>query len=95
MIYSGYGSKVNSFEELPELLQEQLSNNVPLYKEAAKGFLYVEDITSWLSFQLHFEDYLAGKTFPFPAKSEDEETMTISDTHSTQDAETVTVGIAP
>ena len=95
MIYSGYGSKVNSFEELPELLQEQLNNNVPLYKEAPKAFLDVEDMTSWLSFQIHFEDYLAGKTFPLPAKSEDEETTTTQDDHSTQDAETVTVGIAP
>ena len=95
MIYSGYGGKVHSFDKLPELLQYQLNNNVPLYKEAPKGVLDVENMTSWLAFKLHFEDYLTGKTFPLPAKSEDEESTPTQDKHPTQDAEKFTIGIAP
>jgi hypothetical protein len=94
MIYSGYGSKVHSFDELPELLQDQLNNNVPLYKEAPKAFLDVEDMTSWLSFKLHFDDYLAGKIFPLPAKSENENTMLSQDINHAQNTEQITVGIS-
>ena len=93
MIYSGYGSKVNGFSELPELLQEQLNNRVPLYKDAPNAALDVEDMTSWLSFKYHFDDYLAGKTFPLPAQSENEEELN-QQVNDGQDAEQITVGIS-
>ncbi len=93
MIYSGYGSKVKGFSELPELLQEQLNNRVPLYKDAPHAALDVEDMTSWLSFKHNFDDYLAGKTFPLPAKSEDEDALS-QQVNDGQDAEQITVGIS-
>lgn len=65
LIYSASGQKVNSFEDLPPLLQEEINTRVPLYKDAAKAPLD-EDMTSWIYFQKHFEAYLAGERFPIP-----------------------------
>ncbi len=93
MIYSGYGSKVNGFSELPELLQEQLNNRVPLYKDAPHACLDVEDMTSWLCFKHYFDEYLAGKTFPLPANSADEEALT-QQANQPEDVEQMTVGIS-
>ncbi|WP_082127272.1 DUF1838 domain-containing protein [Calothrix sp. 336/3] len=94
MIYSGYGSKVNSFEELPQLLQEQLNHNVPLYKDAPETFLDVEDMTSWLYFQRHFDDYLAGKIFPLPVQSENVTTKSSQHRNHLQNTEQVVIGIS-
>jgi Protein of unknown function (DUF1838) len=43
---------------------------VPLYQNAPKSYLDVEGITSWVYFQQHFDDYLAGATFPVPQPAE-------------------------
>ncbi|MEA5620988.1 DUF1838 domain-containing protein [Cronbergia sp. UHCC 0137] len=64
LIYSATGSKVPSFKELPPLLQTEINNRVPLYKQAPTAFIEGEDMTSWLYFQKHFPAYLAGETFP-------------------------------
>jgi hypothetical protein len=64
LIYSAYGSKVSGVTELPQLLQDEINTRVPLYKNAPLSFLEVEDITSWVYFQKHFDAYLAGETFP-------------------------------
>lgn len=66
LIYSAYGSKVNGVNELPQLLQDEINNRVPLYQDAPKSFLDGEDMTSWLYFQEHFDAYLAGERFPLP-----------------------------
>ena len=70
LIYSAYGSKVSGFEQLPQLLQAEINTRVPLYKNAPKSFLDVEDITSWLYFKNNFDAYLAGKTFPLAQPEE-------------------------
>jgi hypothetical protein len=70
MIYSAIGSKVNGLTELPQLLQDEINTRVPLYKNAPKSFLDVEDMTSWVYFQEHFDAYLAGEIFPRPAAEE-------------------------
>jgi Protein of unknown function (DUF1838) len=71
LIYSAYGSKVNGFTELPQLLQDEINTRVGLYKNAPKASLDVEeDMTSWLYFQQHFDAYLAGKRFPLPVAEE-------------------------
>ncbi|MFH7026694.1 MAG: DUF1838 domain-containing protein [Heteroscytonema crispum UTEX LB 1556] len=70
MIYSAFGSKVNGLDELPQLLQDEINTRVPLYKNAAKSFLDVEDMTSWLYFQQNFQAYLAGERFPVPVAEE-------------------------
>jgi Protein of unknown function (DUF1838) len=66
LIYSAYGGKVQGFDELHPLLQEQINTRVPLYRQAPAAFLDTEDMTSWLYFQKNFDAYLAGETFPRP-----------------------------
>jgi Protein of unknown function (DUF1838) len=70
LIYSATGGKVGGFTELPPLLQAEINNRVPLYKQAPNAFIEGEDMTSWLYFQKHFSDYLAGEVFPLPAAEE-------------------------
>ncbi len=64
LIYSAYGSKVSGFNDLPQLLQDEINDRVRLYKNAPKTLLDREDMTSWTYFKQHFESYLAGDTFP-------------------------------
>ncbi len=66
LIYSAYGSKVDGVSDLPPLLQEEITHRLPLYKNAPQSYLEVENVTSWLYFQKHFDAYLAGETFPLP-----------------------------
>ena len=66
LIYSAFGSKVNSFIDLPQLLQDEINTRVPLYKNAPKLLLNQEDMTSWKYFKQHFETYLSGDEFPVP-----------------------------
>ncbi|MEA5593091.1 DUF1838 domain-containing protein [Rivularia sp. UHCC 0363] len=70
LIYSAYGSKVNGLSELPKLLQDEINNRVPLYKNAPKSFKEGEDITSWLYFEKHFDAYLAGERFPLTVEED-------------------------
>jgi len=70
LIYSAFGSKVGGLTELPQLLQDEINNRVPLYKQAPKAFSDGEDMTSWLYFQKHFDAYLAGEIFPLPEPEE-------------------------
>jgi Protein of unknown function (DUF1838) len=68
LIYSGFGSKVENFEQLPPLLQDEINTRMPLYRHAPEALLDDDDdMTSWLYFQKHFDAYLAGETFPIPA----------------------------
>ena len=64
MIYSAYGSKVKGLSALPQLLQDEINHQVPLYKNAPKSFKEGEDMTSWLYFEKNFDAYLAVKRFP-------------------------------
>jgi len=64
LIYSARGLKVNSFTDLPQLLQDEINNRVPLYKNAPKCSLDQEDMTSWTYFKQHFDAYLSGNIFP-------------------------------
>jgi hypothetical protein len=66
LIYSAWGSKVESFTELPQLLQDEMNTRVPLYKNAPESSLDDEDFTSWSYFKAHFEEYLRGDDFPIP-----------------------------
>ena len=70
LIYSAQGLKLNSFSELPEWLQEEKNNRVPLYNEAPTTILDKENITSWKYFKQNFADYLAGARFPLPTGTE-------------------------
>lgn len=70
LIYSAWGSKVESFTELPQLLQDEINTRVPLYKNAPQSPSAQEDVTSWTYFKQHFEAYLAGEVFPVPETEE-------------------------
>ena len=70
LIYSASGLKVNGFNDLPKLLQDEINTRVPLYKNAPKAPVYGEDMTSWKYFKKHFEAYLAGDEFPVTEKDE-------------------------
>lgn len=67
LIYSATGKKVDGFEQLPQLLQDEINTRMPLYRDAPADQLDTEDMTSWLYFEKHFDAYLAGETFPIPA----------------------------
>ena len=66
LIYSAHGLKVNSFSELPEWLQTEINDRIPIYQDAPEHKLDQENITSWKYFKQHFQDYLAGARFPLP-----------------------------
>lgn len=72
LVYSACGHRVQDFSALPELLQTQISDRLPLYRQAPHRKLDQEDMTSWLYFQQHFEAYLRGEVFPLPAPAEPE-----------------------
>ncbi|NEZ61131.1 DUF1838 domain-containing protein [Adonisia turfae] len=64
LIYSASGRKLTGFEELPELLQEQIKTRIPAYRHAPEARIEGDNVTSWRYFKRHFEEYLAGKEFP-------------------------------
>jgi hypothetical protein len=66
LIYSASGEKVDDFDQLPQLLQDEINTRMPLYRHAPEAPLDDEDMTSWLYFQKHFDAYLAGESFPIP-----------------------------
>lgn len=70
LIYSASGYKVDDFEHLPQLLQDEITTRMPLYRQAPETRLDGKDMTSWLYFQEHFDAYLAGETFPIPAPAD-------------------------
>lgn len=72
MIYSATGQKVKGFTDLPKLLQEQIEQRVPIYRNAPATRLQQADMTSWAYFKQHFQQYLAGDTFPIQQVSEGE-----------------------
>lgn len=69
LIYSATGNKVDDFDQLPPLLQDEINTRMSLYRHAPEALLDGEDMTSWLYFQQHFDAYLAGETFPMPASA--------------------------
>ena len=66
LIYSAIGRKIAGFDELPQLLQEQINSRIPAYRHAPNARIDSENITSWRYFKRHFDAYLAGKEFPLP-----------------------------
>ncbi|NEP58249.1 MAG: DUF1838 domain-containing protein [Symploca sp. SIO2G7] len=64
LIYSTSGLKVSNFCELPQLLQDEINQRIPLYKDAPKSQLDQGNMTSWKYFKQHFAAYQAGNQFP-------------------------------
>ncbi|NES17773.1 MAG: DUF1838 domain-containing protein [Symploca sp. SIO3E6] len=70
LIYSTSGLKVSKFDDLPQLLQDEINQHVPLYKDAPKSQLDQENMTSWKYFKQHFAAYQAGHQFPVTVAEE-------------------------
>lgn len=65
MMFTASGSRT-TFEELPQWLQDDINNRIPLYRHAPRCMLDLPDSTSWTYFKDHFESYLRGDQFPVP-----------------------------
>ena len=68
MMFTASGSRT-TFEELPQWLQDDINNRIPLYRHAPRCMLDLPDSTSWTYFQEHFESYLNGDQFPIPVSA--------------------------
>lgn len=64
LIYSAGGNKVSSFNQLPQLLQDEINNRSPLYRHAPRTKLAKENCTSWKYFAQHFDAYILQERFP-------------------------------
>ncbi|MGB3292661.1 MAG: DUF1838 domain-containing protein [Phormidesmis sp.] len=64
LIYSGLGRKLSCFEELPQVLQDEINTHIPIYRAAPAKKEDIASVTSWTYFKEHFEAYLAGDRFP-------------------------------
>lgn len=65
MLFNAVGSRTE-FGDLPQWLQADINNRLPLYHNAPRCMLAVPDVTSWSYFREHFDDYKKGSQFPFP-----------------------------
>ena len=72
LVYSADGSKLESFEELPKWLQDEMKTRIPLYQHAPKCFLKARNVSSWSYFARHKANYDKGEQFPVPAPIKDE-----------------------
>lgn len=64
LIYSAWGEKVPIFNNLPQLLQDEITTRVPLYQNAPMKKLAKDNCTSWNYFDRHFDAYLRQEIFP-------------------------------
>ena len=67
LVYSADGGKVNSFEDLPQWLKQEIKENIPLYSSAPRCYLKSRNTSSWTYFARHKSAYVAGQRFPLPA----------------------------
>ncbi|MBC8120280.1 MAG: DUF1838 domain-containing protein [Gemmatimonadaceae bacterium] len=73
LVYTAQGSKVQSFEDLPELLKEEINARLPLYRSAPLCRLAAPNATSWNYFIRYFDAYLRAERFPIPAADDPQE----------------------
>ena len=67
LVYSADGSKVSSFQDLPEWLRREIRTELPLYEHAPECYLKARNVSSWSYFARYKADYDAGARFPRPA----------------------------
>ena len=72
LVYSADGSKLDSFDELPEWLRKEINELIPLYKHAPTCLLKARNTSSWSYFARHKSEYDKGARFPIPAPLKDE-----------------------
>ncbi|MBD2468915.1 DUF1838 domain-containing protein [Nostoc sp. FACHB-145] len=66
LVYSASIRKLQRFEELSPLLQQEITSRVPVYRTAPTCYLAASSKTSWTYFREYFDNYLAGHQFPIP-----------------------------
>ncbi len=71
LVYSASIRKLLRFEELSPFLQQEITSRLPVYREAPRCFLAVDNQTSWTYFRQNFAAYLEGAQFPLPEKGTD------------------------
>lgn len=71
LVYSATFYKLPRFEELSPFLQQKITSRLPVYREAPRCFLAIDNQTSWTYFRQHFAEYIAGAKFPLPEKKTD------------------------
>jgi hypothetical protein len=67
IVYSTYGSKVESIKHLPDWLQDDVIKRLPLYLHAPKNYETPNE-TAFTYFKKHFDEYLRGEQFPISTK---------------------------
>lgn len=67
LVFSADGAKVEGFEQLPELLQQEIETQLPRYARAPTCWIDARNETSWSYFARHLQAYLDGERFPRPA----------------------------
>jgi hypothetical protein len=70
LFYSSQGARVDKFKDLPELIQSQVEERVPIYRHAPPCMLAASSVSSWTYFRQYFAEYLSGAQFPIPATQE-------------------------
>ena len=73
IIFTAAGSKAGGFEHLPEWLQKDITERLPLYRHAPNCFLNETSGTSWTYFADHFDAYQKGEQFPIAAPAQPKE----------------------
>ena len=67
LVYSTYGRKSKDISSLPQWLQDDVRNRLPLYLNAPSKYEEPNE-TAFTYFKKHFEEYLRGELFPIPTK---------------------------
>jgi hypothetical protein len=70
LVYSITSYRTENFEQLPLILQQEINQRLPLFKQAPRCFLEGEPPNSWELFPKIFDAYLQGQRFPLPAPLE-------------------------
>lgn len=71
LVYTTTVRKFQNFNELFPSLQQVILSKVPVYREAPKCILAVENETSWTYFSKNFNSYLKSARFPVPETKND------------------------
>jgi hypothetical protein len=72
LIFSAQGSKIDSLNQMDEILLNEILNRIPLYQNAPNCQLDTPSETSWTYFKKYFSEYLSNtQEFPIPKSKED------------------------
>ena len=72
LLFSTTGERVASYGDLPDFMQQDIKERLPLFADAPPCVLDVDSSTSWTYFRDNFDAYLSGKQFPIEAPNASE-----------------------